>query len=204
MKRTDLQTIAPRARKKALLVRDLSDEVLVYDLLRVKAHCLNHTAASIWRQCNGRRTVEEIALKAGRELDTPVSTDAVWLALSQLEKIHLLDGRVAKPAGAPQVSRRDLMRLGVAGALAIPVIMSMAAPSPVHAQSCKANGTACNNGVNLATSCCTGCCLRASFAAAGTCSANSGTGGSNRAGGVACSNNNNCCSQSCVAGICAF
>ena len=49
----------PLARRERLLVEELPDEVLVYDLDREKAHCLNRTAALIWNHCDGRTTVED-------------------------------------------------------------------------------------------------------------------------------------------------
>ena len=60
MKQADDQ-IVPRARKAGLIVKNLNDEVLVYDLERNKAHSLNSSAAFIWKKCNGRRTVGDVA-----------------------------------------------------------------------------------------------------------------------------------------------
>ena len=53
--------VVPRARKAGLIVNNLNDEVLVYDLERDKAHSLNSSAAFIWKKCNGRRTIAEVA-----------------------------------------------------------------------------------------------------------------------------------------------
>src|SRR5207302_9341317 len=41
---------APTAREEALVVEDLADETLVYDLDRDKAHSLNATAAAVDRK----------------------------------------------------------------------------------------------------------------------------------------------------------
>jgi hypothetical protein len=48
MKRTGKRHL-PRVRKKNLIIDELADEVLVYDLDRHKAHCLNRTAALVWK-----------------------------------------------------------------------------------------------------------------------------------------------------------
>ena len=40
----------PVARKSGLVVQEMPDEVLVYDLNSNKAHCLNQTAASVWKK----------------------------------------------------------------------------------------------------------------------------------------------------------
>ena len=50
----------PRARQEKLLVHELTDEVLVYDLKRHKAHSLNKTAALVWQRCDGKSGVTEI------------------------------------------------------------------------------------------------------------------------------------------------
>ena len=39
-----------------MLVREIGEETLVYDLARHEAHCLNAPAAFVYRQCDGRTT----------------------------------------------------------------------------------------------------------------------------------------------------
>ena len=41
----------PAAREARLLVRELAEEVLVYDEEGHRAHCLNRTAALVWKSC---------------------------------------------------------------------------------------------------------------------------------------------------------
>ncbi len=43
----------PLARKADLVTKEVADEVLVYDLKSHKAHCLNQTAALVWKYCDG-------------------------------------------------------------------------------------------------------------------------------------------------------
>jgi hypothetical protein len=43
----------PQARTEGLTVRELAEETLVYDKERHKAHCLNRTAACVWKHCDG-------------------------------------------------------------------------------------------------------------------------------------------------------
>ncbi len=47
----------PLARKNELIIQELPEELLVYDLARHKAHCLNKTSAFIWKHCDGETTV---------------------------------------------------------------------------------------------------------------------------------------------------
>ena len=49
----------PRARQDELVVEELSDETLVYDLKRHKANCLNRTAALVWQDCDGQTSVSQ-------------------------------------------------------------------------------------------------------------------------------------------------
>ncbi|HEX8686306.1 MAG TPA: PqqD family protein, partial [Pyrinomonadaceae bacterium] len=64
--RTD--AAVPRARAEGVVVREVAEEVLVYDLDTHRAVCLNATAAAVWRLCDGRRAPADIrrALPAAR------------------------------------------------------------------------------------------------------------------------------------------
>ena len=128
------QEVMPRARKAGLVVKGLNDEVLVYDLERDKAHSLNSSAAFIWKKCNGRRSVAEVAQALSQEFKVPADEQTVWLALDQLSKFNLLEAKVTRPAGVPNISRRQMMRIGAAAAFALPVIVSIVAPTAANAQ----------------------------------------------------------------------
>ena len=131
-KRTEI--LLPKARKVDLLTRQIPGELLIYDLKRHKAFCLNDTAAKILRRCNGKRTVAELTAELENELQSPIDSRIVCLALNQLETSHLLE----KPAGvssSPQVSRRALIRAGLATAIALPIVTMIAAPTVASAAS---------------------------------------------------------------------
>jgi hypothetical protein len=67
----------PVARRNGLVVRDLADEVVVYDKERHEAHCLNGTAATVFRNADGRRSVSDLALLVLLErLGEAAATDA--------------------------------------------------------------------------------------------------------------------------------
>lgn len=134
----------PRRREDKLLVRELADEVLVYDLARYRAHSLNATAALVWRRCDGRTSVEDLARHVREALGLPDAEAVVGLALRQLRRARLLDGPA--PVGAVRFTRRDVVRkLGAAAALA-PVVMSIVAPSARAAASdtCSNTFTPCS------------------------------------------------------------
>lgn len=130
----------PRAVRDNLVIRELDDETLIYDMDRDEAHCLNHTAAMVWQQCDGKKTAIQAARSMQRKLGTSVDTDLIWLAVKQLEKFHLVE-RAQK---SPSVSRRDLVLKYAPAALALPVIMSISAPTPAQTGSCAGIGQDCS------------------------------------------------------------
>src|SRR5262249_23596083 len=109
MKRSNGHSL-PKARKNDLVTRQIPGELLVYDLKRQKAFCLNDTAATIWKNCNGKRTVSDLAATLSNNQHLPTDERVIWLALDQLEKSYLLETRITRPIGLPSISRRSLLR----------------------------------------------------------------------------------------------
>jgi hypothetical protein len=132
----------PLARRDGLVVRDLADETLVYDRERHQAHCLNRTAASVFRLCDGERSAEEIAASLEEPADPRAREALVAAALGQLSEARLLADVggaplapvPAAPAEAVDVPRRELLRR-VGTALLVPAIASIVAPTPAQAAS---------------------------------------------------------------------
>jgi len=125
--RVDLR---PRRRQDQLVVVELDDETTVYDKRTTAAHVLNATTAAVWKLCDGRRSVPEIAARLERERGIPAGSGAVWLALHQLGDAGLLE-RPAAQAGVT-VSRRALLStLAAAGlaAAAVPALGSINVPA---------------------------------------------------------------------------
>jgi hypothetical protein len=140
----------PRKRQDQLIVRELSEEVLVYDLARDKALCLNQVAAAVWERCDGKFTPRELA--RALKLDERV----LWCALDQLGKDGLLDARVEMPPSLAGLSRRQQIKtLGKVAAMAIPLVTAVTAPSAAEAATCKAHGQSCSTGAQ----CCSGICI---------------------------------------------
>lgn len=146
------ERLAPEGRKDGLVVHSLLEEVLVYDLERHKAHCLNKTAALVWNRCDGKTSVAAIARHLAGELKTPVDEDVVWLAIHQLEKSRLLSEETTPAEHKVGLSRRELIkRIGLGGAIALPLITSIIAPTAAQA------GTQCSSFICNAGVCPTGC-----------------------------------------------
>ena len=125
----------PLARRERLLVEELPDEVLVYDLDRNKAHCLNQTAALIWNHCDGQTSVEDMAIILQQDSQERVNQDVVWFGLDQLQKARLIDRPVARQQSGPRLSRRELVKqIGLA--VSIPLVASILAPKASASASC--------------------------------------------------------------------
>ncbi|HKB65818.1 MAG TPA: PqqD family protein [Pyrinomonadaceae bacterium] len=153
MKRTPLSQF-PRLRADGLVIHELPDEVLVYDKIRDQAHCLNQSAALVWRACDGQCAPSDIARKLNTQLAVAVPEDLVLLALVQLEEIHLLEQQESTAPSFAGMSRRQMARsLGLAAAVALPVITSILVPTPAQAATCLAPGQPCSP----VTLCCTSC-----------------------------------------------
>jgi hypothetical protein len=134
----------PLARSEGLIIKELPDEVLVYDLERDRAHCLNQTAAYVWQNSNGKNSAAEIAGALGAKLDCAVDENLVWLALDQLGRKHLMELQPPPPLAMTGMNRRAMVRaLGLAAMVAVPVVTSIVAPTPAQAGTCVALGGAC-------------------------------------------------------------
>ena len=147
--------IVASAREEGLVVKDLGDEILVYDAERDRAHCLNRTVALVWKHCDGKHSVADISQLMQVELQAPVQPNVVWYALKQLDKHHLLQGSVTLPEEMDGLTRREFVRkVGIAAAVAVPIIISIAVPTPARAASCLAAGSVCSSSAQ----CCSGNC----------------------------------------------
>ena len=163
----------PKARKAELVVQEVSDEVLVYDLRTNRAHCLNETAAFVWKSCDGKNSVEEIGKKCQRDSGKPVSEEMIWLAIEQLGKRELLEKPV-EVVFEGQTRREALKRIGLGAMIALPIVTSLTAPTAALA------GTICANPV---------------------CTCTLGAGPCNQTGGCACSSVAGCpdnCPNGCI------
>jgi hypothetical protein len=135
--------LSPKARKEQLVIKELANETLVYDETNHKAHCLNETAALVWKSCDGRTSVPQMTRLLAEEMNAPVPEQVVWLAIKQLEESRLLDVAITHQSWLPQTSRRELVRrLGIA-AVVLPLITSIQAPVAAQAGSCVPLGQPC-------------------------------------------------------------
>jgi Coenzyme PQQ synthesis protein D (PqqD) len=143
-----LEMDKPKARTKDLLIEEIGGEVLVYDLTTNRAHCLNPSAASVWKHCDGSRTVPELAGHLFPEVPGSSGEQIVNIALERLGRRRLLEGEIQAPT--PDLSRRQLLRrvavtVAVLG-IAAPLVSTVIAPTSAYAFSgCFPAGMPCTS-----------------------------------------------------------
>lgn len=152
----------PKARRRGLIVKELPDETLIYDEDGDKAHCLNHTAAGVWKHCDGRTTIAATCRSLSRDFGVPVDEQVVWYALDQFGKDHLLEERIKVPTSViTRMNRRQMVgRLGFAAVVAAPLVISMLAPTAAQAggspPNCILQGGTCTVSAQCCSSLCSG------------------------------------------------
>lgn len=161
----------PRSRRDKIVVQQLDDEVLVYDLKIHKAYCLNKTAAIVFNACDGQTTFDEL------KREYKFTDDLIYLALDELKSQRLIaDDYRSTLAG---ISRREAIRkVGLASVVALPIVTGLVAPRAADAQSvaCVVSGQPCIPGGAevfpgvTQGNCCSGCvCNPAGNLCAGSC-----------------------------------
>ena len=131
-------TKLPKARTANIVVQNLRDETLIYDLTTNQAFCLNETSAVVFNYCDGKQTFAN--LKAEHNL----TDEIIFLALDGLKKENLLETQYVSPFAG--LSRREVIRkVGLASIIALSVISALVAPTSVMAQSsCRTVAQSCS------------------------------------------------------------
>ena len=128
----------PKARTSDLIVQKSENETLIYDLKLNEAHCLNEMSSLVFELCDGERRPVHIAERTGEYFGKPVSTELVWLAIDQLEKVGLvknIDGLNSFLGGSSSSRREAIRRIGFASLIGLPIVSSIIAPRAIAAQS---------------------------------------------------------------------
>jgi hypothetical protein len=146
----------PQARKSGLIIQEVDSEILIYDQNTDKAHCLNQTAAKVWKYCDGETALADACISLSRDLETQVDEKLIWYAVDQFSKDNLLEKEIAPPpfiiAG---MNRRQMVRtLGLAAIVAVPLVTSIVAPTPAQAATCLNQGAPCT----ASAQCCSQTC----------------------------------------------
>ena len=121
----------PQARTENIVVQELHDEVLVYDLLQNRAHCLNSSAAFVWKHCDGLLSPEQIASEFARKWPCDTPAEIVSLAIDQLSSSDLL--QTSETITQPPSRRQLIKKFGFAATVALPLVQSLVAPTTLYA-----------------------------------------------------------------------
>lgn len=146
--------VLPR-RREGVIVEDIEDETIVYDPKVDRMHCLNPTAAFVFRLCDGATHVDQASRRLAERVGGRADARLVNLALQRLSRARLIEPSGGRPLAV--VSRREAAKaLGLTGALAalLPVVISVVAPTAASEATCKALGAGCT----ASNQCCDGCC----------------------------------------------
>jgi Coenzyme PQQ synthesis protein D (PqqD) len=131
-------TYKPEVRD-GLTIREIGEELVVYDARHRRAHCVNKMAAPILQACDGTRTVDQIAVLLSDELGIDERTELVSATLQELSQADLLTAAITPP-GDLNRSRRNLLHKAAVIGFTFPVIES------IIAQSAKAHDSASRGG----------------------------------------------------------
>ncbi len=166
----------PAARRDGIISKEADGELLIYDTHSDRAHCLNESAAEIWNLCDGATNAAEIARKlcAGQGVDSQASTrgnrsstninakesaaakeEMVWIALAELRRTNLLEKpKQPWPEMVLRMSRREAVRrIALGAAIAVPVVVSITAPTAVDAVSCGGTCAPCTTSAQCCRAC---------------------------------------------------
>lgn len=181
--KSDIPRFLPEARREGIISKEADGELLIYDTHSDRAHCLNGSAAEIWRLCDGATNPAEIARKLraavgqssnssvqtrgnkpadNSELSTNINaqhTDAieeiVWVALAELRRTNLLEEpKQPWPERLLRMSRREAVRrIALGVAIALPVVVSITAPPGADAVSCGGTCAPCTTSAQCCRAC---------------------------------------------------
>ncbi len=172
--------VVPAARTEGLNIEAVGDELVIFECENFHYHSLNPAAATVFRLCDGLRTIGQISALT-QTTRYALDEDAVALAVAELGEAGLLQ----QPAETfdSRWHRRKFLKVagvGLVGGFGIPVVTSITAPS---AEAAGSLGATCSSH----TECDSGCC-----GYPGSCA----TPGA-KANGARCLDDCECATQTC-------
>lgn len=184
-----------------LIVEVLGDEVIVFDRRTNKAHILDPRAAAIWRAAENGCSLDDVALLM--EAKTPDEQRTLaQIGIADLNRAGLVTSDIDAPP-----RRSALKTLGRVAAL--PIVISILAPTPAAAASnlppqanCVAGVDTCQSPILRAPSgMVEGFLCQDPILMGGHCCVNAARTDV-RTNGVSCTLNDQCCSLVCDMGVC--
>ena len=119
----------PVARKSGIFAENLPEEVVLYDKTLDRVHCLNKTAATVWENSDGSKTVDDLMRVVEAKCGGSADRELVLQALEELEVAGLMEagGRMESYARLP--SRREAVGKMVMAGTAFVATIVAAAPT---------------------------------------------------------------------------
>ena len=137
----------PQARTSEIVEQELSDELMIYDATTHRAYSLNETSKNIFQACNGTTSFEDLKKRYG------YTDDLIHFALDELRRNDLLQESVSQNHFAGLSRREVVKRVGLACAVALPIVTGLIAPPAA----CAASTCAINTCIAANQDICTGC-----------------------------------------------
>ncbi len=117
----------PVAKKSGIFAEYLPEEVVLYDKTHDKVHCLDKTAAAVWENSDGSKTVDDLTLVVEAKCGGPADRKLVLQALEELEDAGLLVAGSGMVSDARLPSRREAVgKMVMAGSALVATIVAAA------------------------------------------------------------------------------
>ncbi len=108
-----------------LVSQPMGDGLAVFDPLLQKSYLLNATSAFVFQHCDGATTPQQLTQRLRQKFNMPgkEADQMMWLALNELEKANLLQGKMATTqAPQPILTRRQALNAFAAAGLSIALL----------------------------------------------------------------------------------
>jgi hypothetical protein len=154
----------PKTRNENIVVQEIENEILIYDLELNKAFCLNETSAIIYQLCDGKNSIADISSSIAKKLNQPINDELIWLALDGFKKDNLLENNEQFEVDFNGLTRRQVIKkVGFGSLVILPIISSVVAPVAGATASLAPLFAACTTNSDCASNFCTNgpprCCV---------------------------------------------
>ena len=123
----------PLARTSEIVVQELKDETLIYNLKTNQAIRLNQSAALVWKYCDGKTDIQQLVDLFNQNLNVAINEDYIFLTLDELAKADLLESYEKK--FETRMSRRKVLLNYALPMAMVPAATTLIAPLAAHAAS---------------------------------------------------------------------
>jgi len=122
-------------RRVDLISKPLGDGLGIFDPRLQKSYLLNATSALVFQHCDGQTTRQQLIrhLRQKFNVSRNQAAQMLGLALDELEKAHLLQGKATTQAVQPVLTRRQALTAFAAAGLSVALLPIVSPLSAAHA-----------------------------------------------------------------------